>query len=322
MILKGFRPYNELDYFDCNYKAMFHIMNYFHIDVYRFLLNQLYGYKYTKNDKYSFCLYQYSLQNDTLAYTGLIREDIVFLNNPIKQINKAIEEGKPIMLAIDCFYLPFRIDTYHISHRNHFICVYGFDDTKKIFYVIDHDYVNSFAYKKHKLSYDAFREFIYAYYNSQLSFYAFSKNRVIDRWDKSYIQEYSNVILEYQELLNNGIDQLCDFFAFFIEQIQSTDADDFINRILIVIVNITRCIKQREDLLKVYIPNQQIALLLKDISQKWSIIRSLLLKSVRYTNSAKSSLIPSICNYSKDVLAMEQNLNSKLIQYCKERQEL
>lgn len=320
MILKDFKPYNQLDYFDCYCKAMFHIMDYFHIDIYRFLLNQLYGYRYTKDSKYSFCLYQYSLQQDTLEYTGLIREKIALSDNPIIQINQSIEEGKPVMILIDCFYLPFRMDTYHTSHLNHFICIYGFDSKKRIFYVVDHDYVNSFAYRKHELEYDAFMEFINASRDGQLSFYAFSRDETIDQSDKSYVQQYSHVILESQELLNSGIEQLRDFLDFFTEQIQGSEANAFINRILIVIVNITRCVKQREDLLKVYVSDRQILAELTAISQKWAIIRSLLLKFVRYEAYAQVPLISGICGYSKEVFAMEQNLNSRLIQYCKERQ--
>lgn len=321
MVLKNFNPYNELDYFGCYCKAMFHIMDYFHIDIYRFLLNQLYGYLYTKDDKYSFCLYQYSLETDTLEYTGLIQEKIVLSDNPITEINKAIREGKPVMVLIDCFYLPFRIDTYHTSHLNHFVCIYGFDSKRKILNVVDHDYVNSFAYRKHELEYNAFMEFVNANRDRRLFFYAFSKDETIDQTDKSYVQKYSNVILENQELLNSGIDQLRDFFDFFTEQIQGSEANAFVNRILIVIVNITRCVKQREDLLKVYVSDQEIISFLNDISKKWSIIRSLLLKFVRYETLAKVSLVSSICSYSKEVLAMEQNLNSRLIQYCKERQK-
>ena len=320
MILKNFKPYNQLDYFDCYCKAMFHIMDYFQIDVYRFLLNQLYGYRYTKNDKFSFCLYQYSLQQDTLEYTGLIREIITLSENPIIQINRSIEEGKPVLILIDCFYLPFRIDAYNTSHLNHFICIYGFDSEKRVFYVVDHDYVNSFAYRKHELEYDAFMEFINASRNKQLSFFAFSKDEAIDQSDQSYIQEYSNMILESQELLNSGIDQLRDFLDFFTEQIQGSEVNTFINRILIVIVNITRCVKQREDLLKVYISDRQILAELTVISQKWAIIRSLLLKYVRYEENARASLVSGICTHSNEVFAMEQHLNSKLIQYCKERQ--
>ena len=319
MVLKNFKPYNGLDYFGCYCKAMFHIMDYFHIDIYRFLLNQLYGYQYTKDSKYSFCLYQYSLQKDTLEYTGLIREKIAFSDNPIIQINKSIEAGKPVIILIDCFYLPFRIDTYNTSHLKHFICIYGFDSKRKIFDVVDHDYVNSFAYREHELEYDALLKFINANRDRQLNFYAFSKDEAIDQSDKSYVQEYSNMILDNQELLNSGIDQLGDFLDFFAEQIQGSEANDFVNKVLIVIVNITRCVKQREDLLKIYVSNQEIILSLKDISQKWSIIRSLLLKFVRYEDPAKVALVSSLCSYSKDVFTLEQNLNNRIIQYCKER---
>ncbi|MBE7057151.1 MAG: hypothetical protein E7388_06925 [Ruminococcaceae bacterium] len=317
MILKNFKPYNHLDYFDCYYKAMFHIMDYFGIDVYRFLLNQLYVYKYCDEGKYSFSLFQYSLQQDTLEYTGLVREKVLINDNPILQINQKIESSKPVMFLMDCFYIPFRIDTYNSVHTSHFICIYGFNNKRNIFNIIDHDYVNSFAYREHELSYDALLDYINAYKKNNLYFYAFSKDESIDQSDKSYIQEYSNVVLRNKNLLNDGIRRLYDFIDFFTSELQSSTANEFVEKIMIVIVNITRSVKQREDLLKAYILDSQLIMFLEAISQKWTVIRSLLFKFVRYEQDKKLSLIPNVCNYIKEVFEMESEFNKKLINYCK-----
>lgn len=317
MILKNFKPYNNLDYFDCYYKTIFHIMNYFNIDVFRFLLNHLYVFSYKKEDKFSFFLTTKTVDVDIFKISGLLREKIYFNNTPVLQIKESIKSGKPVMLRIDSYYLPFRIDTYNRIHAYHFICIYGFDDKKKIFNIIDHDYINSFEYKERELSYNSLLEYIENYKNNNTYFCAFSKEKICKKQEKTYIQEYSRMVTENESLLHDGIKCLDDFTYFFIDGITGMECKVFIEKVMIVIVNISRCVKQRDDLLKTYIPFPEIIEFLELITKKWTLIRSVLIKTIRYDKNKQDCLISDLCKYIVEVCEMEKDFNRKLIEYCK-----
>ncbi len=52
------------------------------------------------------------------------------------EIKHAIEQGKPAIVAVDNYYLPFR-PAFQDVHSNHLILVYGFDDEYDYAYVLD-----------------------------------------------------------------------------------------------------------------------------------------------------------------------------------------
>lgn len=59
-----------------------------------------------------------------------------------------IDKGFPLLIGVDNFYYKARTDDYNRIHASHFVLVYGYDRIKKIFYVIDHEYNNSYIFKE------------------------------------------------------------------------------------------------------------------------------------------------------------------------------
>ncbi|WP_322923408.1 BtrH N-terminal domain-containing protein [Paenibacillus campi] len=53
-----------------------------------------------------------------------------------EQLQAKIQEGKPVIVAVDNYYLPFR-PAYQDVHTNHLIVVYGIDTEQEIVYVLD-----------------------------------------------------------------------------------------------------------------------------------------------------------------------------------------
>ena len=324
MILKNFKPYNKLDYFSCYYKGIFHILDYFNLNVFSILFGQLYAYAYTNDNKSSFCLFQYSLHKDIFKYTGLkVERILVDRDNFGRQVIECCKSNKPILLLIDSYYFPFSKDMYHESHTRHYICLYGYDENKKIFYAIDIDFLNSFAYKEQVIKYSSMQNYFRANQDPNLYFSAFSKNASAGQQNsEDYIKEYSRVLLEHKELLNDGITKLDGFIQFFLECISDNNpikVAEFIQKLTMTFVNITRGVKQREDLLKAYITDAVLLNIMDSISAQWVMIRSLLLKYLRYEESRRSTLLASLPNYCLTVLALERKFNSMLLDYCEKQ---
>lgn len=71
-----------------------------------------------------------------------------------KSLIKHVDCGRPIIAGVDCFYLESRADTYEKVHAPHFILIYGYDLVTREINVVDHDYENSYLFKKKKISLD------------------------------------------------------------------------------------------------------------------------------------------------------------------------
>ena len=56
--------------------------------------------------------------------------------NPWELILKEINEGRPMVINIDAFWIP-QAHTYQVQHQNHFILATGYDDAKKEVFYID-----------------------------------------------------------------------------------------------------------------------------------------------------------------------------------------
>lgn len=71
-----------------------------------------------------------------------------------KNLIKNIDAGRPVIIAVDCFYLESRPDSYRNMHIIHFILVYGYDLETGEADIVDHDYTNSYLFKEKKVSLD------------------------------------------------------------------------------------------------------------------------------------------------------------------------
>lgn len=72
-------------------------------------------------------------------------------NLTAKCLTHSIDKGYPILAGIDCFYLKTRRDTYRRQHISHFLLVFGYDLTRDIVNVVDHNYVNSYRYEEKEI---------------------------------------------------------------------------------------------------------------------------------------------------------------------------
>lgn len=61
----------------------------------------------------------------------------------------------PSIIVVDCFYIPFRADTFGKIHTDHYISVYGYDPIKKVFIILEHESEKDFRYVRHEFPAEA-----------------------------------------------------------------------------------------------------------------------------------------------------------------------
>ena len=79
----------------------------------------------------------------------------------IYELLRAIDRGQPCLVAVDCFELSYREDTYRKRHALHFLLVYGYDLETYEFLVFEHMFANSPRYIGCRIT---FREIEKAFY--------------------------------------------------------------------------------------------------------------------------------------------------------------
>ena len=75
-------------------------------------------------------------------------------DNILSLIRRTIDNQDLVVCMIDVFYYSGFPGTYHKNHTGHAFPVFGYDDTKEQFEIIDNNYIDSFDRCKRQISYE------------------------------------------------------------------------------------------------------------------------------------------------------------------------
>lgn len=226
--LAEIKPFNDILFKDCFYNAFFSIVKYFNRDIIPFLINDFAIYNYD-NKKNRICI---GIDYTSIKDTGLILDELgmkaetrMVSSDPIYDIHCAISKGNPVIIRVDCFFEPLRIDTYNTIHWSHSLLVHGYDILKKEFLVMEQENMNSLSYKEKSISYcdlvNAYKGYLDNFHkdNSLPTFYEFSVNK--DNQNSISKPDYKEVFLNnlstVRDVLRESLESLSKFKEDFIE---------------------------------------------------------------------------------------------------------
>lgn len=156
-IIKDIEPYNGVYFKDCFYNAFFTALRFFECDITLFLINEVVIYKSISKEVGKILLPQY-ISSEPID--ELIKKSSVDVEIPektedmLKELLHYISRGYLAIIRIDCYYEPFRKDTYHQIHWSHAVLVYGYDIERREVLIYEHENINSLIYKQTSLSFD------------------------------------------------------------------------------------------------------------------------------------------------------------------------
>ncbi|MCL6589237.1 MAG: KR domain-containing protein [Firmicutes bacterium] len=156
MELENITPFTDVLYKDCFYNAFFPVVHHFQREITPFLADDLLVYQYLpakKGVKLDVAYLSIKGTDGILAELGIQVETRLASENLARELVRAISGGRPVILRIDCFYAPNRFDTYQETHWDHCLLVYGYDQRAGSFKIMEHDDINSLAYKPQTISY-------------------------------------------------------------------------------------------------------------------------------------------------------------------------
>lgn len=325
-ILENIEPFNEFYYKSCFYNALFSVVHYFNKGLIPILINDVIVYRMDRNKG-----------NVDIEYRAIENVDLVLESQGISvgkkhqstdiitDILKSVSRRRPVILWVDCFYASIRMDTFQKIHWAHTWLVYGYDESKKEFHIMEHKHRDSLSYEKRVIgyqdvvdSYNGFSGFFQPDQNTA-TYYEFFLNLKENKKDNGlYLNVFKENLLTHQKTTTEGMQQLSEFIDFFKqtmvnkESIEEYCIDDWIQGIN----NIINA-KQVERFRVVQLISENTGIL--EISDKiiscWNSIRSVLAK-VLYSNVYGKQDFAYICNQLeavyKDELRFQEVLVSKL----------
>lgn len=193
-IIKNVEPFNDVFYKNCFYHSLFPVITHFSKSILSFLANDVGVYTYDATRGALGLGADYLSEepdNGLLNQMGISEYTEVPLNDLTERLIHAVDSGRPVIIFVDSFYEPFRIDTYQKMHYAHTLLIYGYDNQKRLFHIIEHAHHDALSYKKRVISFEdtdkayegysaAFGESEYSRYSAYTEFYAVPEEEPLD----------------------------------------------------------------------------------------------------------------------------------------------
>lgn len=345
-VIEGFKPFNDIIFKSCFYSAFFPIVRYYAKSINHFLANEVIYYKYVQdNGTRSFDLLSTPIMDLEQLAEGIginMRKKDSNIDL-ISSLIASIESNKPVILSVDSYYESIRQDTFLKIHWPHNLLVYGYNDKRREFNIIEHDNRMNLSYKNCVISYSdlegAFYNYLDRYKNLDIvnsnfaklqythdmefpGYYEFSLN---DENTLDYGNVYTekgckiNLIKQYidaKELILSGMELLkefkYDFEKIIMDEAELIENVQMLSDLLSNIINTKKVELYR--FVEIFGDNEEIQKPLEGVIGLWSNIRAKILKyeySSIYQKNSFVSLITKIDN----IYIMEQEFYRCLYEF-------
>lgn len=158
VVIEPMVPFNEVFYKECFYNSLFPIVKHFKGNIGYFFANDIIRYHYNDSTQeiIKFEVDYVSVQNEKHVFDacGVSYNFKEKADNVIEEVKTSISNGKPVIIWIDCFYDSIRVDTYKKEHLPHTLLLYGYDERKKVFHIIEHNNRDNLSYVNCTISYE------------------------------------------------------------------------------------------------------------------------------------------------------------------------
>ncbi|MGG4147667.1 hypothetical protein ABEW34_31625, partial [Paenibacillus algorifonticola] len=149
------QPFNDLFYKECFYHSLFPVLSYYQQSLLPILANDTVIYRYDEDTVHFQVEYAAAKPIEQLLLgIGIRTETRTVGHSVIEELKQAVLSNKPVIVRIDCYYASNRAETYKKQHWPHSWLVFGFDDSKQMFGVVEHDHIERLTYEKRWVSYE------------------------------------------------------------------------------------------------------------------------------------------------------------------------
>lgn len=180
--IEGIEPFREFVYKGCFYSALFPIVKKYNRNIIRIIANEIMTYGFVEEGNMLSLTVNYE---PMLNLKHCLQDMGVYFNNRMKckdivhELKASIKKKKPVIICIDCYFSSIRKDMYQKQHWPHNLLVYGFDEEKECFQIIEHRNKESMGYQKMTMQYEDLKK-AYEGYFKEYSHYDNLKSNFYD----------------------------------------------------------------------------------------------------------------------------------------------
>ncbi|MDR1093295.1 MAG: hypothetical protein LBL66_04015 [Clostridiales bacterium] len=153
--LKGIKPFNGFLFRSCYYHQLIAAYARYGVDERLLIMNYVPLYDKKNFRNYDGLTIFTERELEELSGIRLVKKKAV--EDITGELVRAVDGGSPAVVAVDCFYLPHREDTFHKRRLPHFLLVYGYDRPNERLIINEHSYLNSIYYAEREISFDEIR---------------------------------------------------------------------------------------------------------------------------------------------------------------------
>ena len=163
-------PFNRFWFVDCYYTAVLAVLKKYNRPIARFVrafnidgIEQKGEYKHKYSPIYP--------MNETLLDIGMKYHSGVFEGDMENKINDLINHKSPVLIHVDCYYLPYCKEYFQKKHCDHVLTVTGYDDSSGSYIVIDQRNLDSVSFSLNTIDYESLFRSIKSAMLTRESFY-------------------------------------------------------------------------------------------------------------------------------------------------------
>ncbi len=323
--LASIEPFTSIFYKECFYNAYFPVVNHFKGNIDLFLANDVVSYKTGELGNTDLDVEFASVRdfNEIQQMAGLSVVASNCTHHVGYKVIQSLSEGRPVIIPVDCFFETIRPDLYNKNHWPHTLLIYGYDLNKRVFQVIEHDDINSLAYRKQEIDfnvledcYNGFNKYFGA--SGEHNYYEFFASEERKVGTASLAREmYMANLVSSREMIYKGLLKLQNFNSAFAEvskeelSVKSTNFD----RIPFGINNIIN--SKKSEIYKFdrfFEGATQLTSQLEVLIAEWLQIR-LLLEKYKITMQYKKSSFDKINQSLEKITVLEYKYYESLYKY-------
>ncbi|PWW07321.1 amino acid adenylation domain-containing protein [Paenibacillus cellulosilyticus] len=174
-------PYNDYFYKSCFYNSLFPVINHHLQSVLPFLVNETQALFQKKSDTVLWRPVQYHSaieEVEMLRQLGISAQSDGKVDFVCDKIMDDLRNKRLPIIWIDTFYSSIRQDTYQKLHWPHSILIFGANEKKRLFYVIEHTYRESLSYRQRAMPFEdveqAYRSYAACYADGNDDYFSYS----------------------------------------------------------------------------------------------------------------------------------------------------